>query len=322
MNRKIEILTKLDTRIPNWGKVDNKRFCPICGFNGEPRFSRPDNLIVNECDKCYSYYISPAPTEKDLNIFYSKYHENHSLMPRISPEELKLMYDKIDSNSIPQIKKLESILNFENLDVLDIGFGQPLLLYLLKKKGAKTTGIDLDPTAVEYAKYLKIDRVLQGDVNEYSPTKLHDVVIMTDFVEHPLNPMDYIKKSLEFLKVGGKILIWTPNGNSEIKHKNPVTFRVDLEHMQYFTNQTIQFISNELDLKILHLETRGHPNLDYSEKNKFKTGRIPMYGLNYKLKKYLKIILFDYLLKKNYVIDNSKVPIGNYHLFTILEKKH
>jgi hypothetical protein len=88
-----------------------------------------------------------------------------------------------------------------------------------------------------------------------------------DLVEHPLNPMDILRKSSELMQSGGFLLIWTPNGDfARIEKSQPITFRVDLEHMQYLTPDTCLFIASKLNLHVTHLETLGFPGLEGIDK--------------------------------------------------------
>ena len=314
-------LSKLDYRIPFWETESLvERVCPICKNHGEPIFQRPDQLIVNKCNICATYYISPAPDNESLNNFYSAYHDNHSRMPKLSSELLKQNYDKINPLADIRVGKLSSLLKIEDSTVLDIGFGQPFLLYLLKKLGAQTYGIDIDPKAIEYANYLGINSTFEGDFSLYNSKIRFDAIIMTDFVEHPLLPIDYIEKAISLLKQTGILLIWTPNGDAEIKSEEPVTFRVDLEHMQHFTTGTMLYIANNLNLRILHLETLGKPALVNIE-NEPDTEVLPStLNINAKFRRLIKGVIRKYLLKETYQTNLFPIEVGNYHLFAILSK--
>jgi 2-polyprenyl-3-methyl-5-hydroxy-6-metoxy-1,4-benzoquinol methylase len=314
-------LSKLDYRIPLWElKSLVERACPICNYHGEPIFQRPDQLIVNKCYNCSTYYISPGPDNESLTDFYSTYHDKYSRLPKLSSEQLKQNYDKINPLADIRIRKLTSLLNIENTTVLDIGFGQPFLLYLLKKLGAHTYGIDIDPKAIEYAKYLEIHSVFEGDFSLYSSQIKFDLIVMTDFVEHPILPLEYINKAISLLKPTGIILIWTPNGDAEIKTQEPITFRVDLEHMQYFTSGTILYLANKSDLRVLHLETLGQPalvNIENESNNEKVPSKLKIYE---KFRRLIKRVIRKYILKEDYQTNFFPLEGGNYNLFAILSK--
>lgn len=315
-------LSKLDARIPKWD-MDNmvERPCPVCSnSNGGLLCVRPDLLQLWICQECGTYFVSPSPSNEQLNVFYSTYHDGHSRMPRYSPQLLMQTYDRFEPLGDVRVRKLHSLLGIRGSKILDVGFGQPFLLYLMKKLGARTYGIDLDPKAIEYAAYMKIDSIHKGDISGYNPGVEFDVIIMTDFVEHPLWPMQYIDRALSLLRKGGFILIWTPNGNGTIEEDEPSTFRTDLEHMQYFTNRTITWIGRKKNLEIMHLETLGEPYLDGIDKEPDDQNTATKTSFSADVKRSIKTFVRRKILRED--LGRILVPIdaGKYHLFAILKK--
>ena len=116
-------------------------------------------------------------------------------------------------------------------------------------------GVELDTQALEIAKFLGID-AFKGNLVDFISEKKYDLITLLDFVEHPLKPMDTLRKASELLKPGGLLAIWTSKGDFECFEKTPTTFRVDFEHMQYFTTDTCLFVASKLRLRVVHLETR------------------------------------------------------------------
>jgi SAM-dependent methyltransferase len=189
-------------------------------------------------------------------------------------------------------------------------------LYDLKKLGAIPFGLELDTTAIEFAKFLGID-VFQGDINDFVSETKYDLISMIDLVEHPLNPMDILEKSYELLQRGGLLLIWTPNGDFACLEKNPTTFRVDLEHMQYFTPDTCLFIASEWKLRIVHLETLGFPLLEGYDKPLSKNETPVRF-----IKKMIKFIPgFSTVNDLRHILfKNKQERMGAYNLFCIMQK--
>ena len=84
---------------------------------------------------------------------------------------------------------------------------------------------------------------------------------MRDYIEHPVDPLIEIQTAVNILRPGGLLLLHTPNGgeagiNIE-RAKKWVGFRVDLEHLQYLSPHTVNWISKMYKLKIERLETSG-----------------------------------------------------------------
>jgi len=241
-------------------------------------------------------------------------------MPKYPPQRLKEIYDKFEPLEDIRVSKLYSLIRIKDAKILDIGFGQPFLLYLFKKLGAQTYGIDIDPKAIEYATYMQIHSVYNGDIISYKPDVEFDAIIMTDFLEHPLLPMEYINRALLFLRRNGFIVIWTPNGNGTIEEDEPTTFRVDLEHMQYFATQTIIYMVNKLNVEIIHLETLGQPYLEGIEKELPKQFIDTKHNFSNIVKTLIKKFICAKILKEHSYKTTLPNKVGNYNLFTVIKK--
>ncbi len=241
-------------------------------------------------------------------------------MPKYSPQLLKKTYDKFEPLGEVRVKKLFSLMRIKDSKILDIGFGQPFLLYLLKQLGAQTYGIDIDPKAIEYATYMQIHSIHEGNLSLYNPGVQFDAIIMTDFLEHPLLPMGYIDRALSFLRKGGFVLIWTPNGNGTIEEDEPTTFRIDLEHMQYFTNQTVTYIGSKLNLEIVHLETLGQPYLEGIDKEPEEQNAVSNHSVSTTVKSSIKKFVRKNILKEGSGKLTIPIGIGNYNLFAVFKK--
>jgi len=172
--------------------------------------------------------------------------------------DLVASYADIDPFADMRIRELSSLMKFENARVLDIGFGRAQFLHCLAILGATPFGLELDTQAIELAGRLGID-TFTGDVVDFVTEHEYDLISLLDFVEHPLHPMDTLQRAAELLAPRGLLVLWTPNGDVADLEDDPIVFRVDLEHMQYFTPDTCLFAASELRLRIVHLETVGFP---------------------------------------------------------------
>lgn len=257
-------LPPLDVRIPNWDVEDLiPRVCPICGSDPPPPlFRRPDGLFVALCDACRTYLVSPAPSEKQLARFYSTYDAEHRLANEMSPKSLERAYRSVDPLVDLKVRELSSLMVFRGANVLDVGFGRAFLLHCFRELGATAYGVELDGKAVQYARSLGIENVFQGTLDDLPQGVRFDLVSMKELVEHPLDPLALIERACSLLNPGGLMMIYTPNGGAAAFEQHPTTFRIDLEHMQYFTTETCGYLARRLDLRIVHLETLGFPILE------------------------------------------------------------
>jgi len=274
--------------------------------------------------------VNPAPNASELSKFYESYYQTHGDLSKSSVA--KYTYETKVLSPLSDIR----INRLENLDsptkykgwALDIGCGRGQFLYLLKKLGYSVEGVEPDISSQKYANNLGINSVFTGYIEQFQSEKKYQLITMLDLIEHPLEPMSLLKSANKILAPGGCLLIWTPNGASNHGEHENMTFRVDLEHMQYLTEESCQHIANTLQLNIAHFETLGihgafeKPNylqiMDKKTnfKNKFKA---TIKELITSLPGWYSIIAP--MIHKNTPenINNSQIN-NNYHLLCIFQK--
>ena len=319
----IKKLPPLDYRIPNWNHDDLlERYCPICNSSdSDTKYIRPDSLNVRLCNNCNTFYISPAPSYQQLSSFYATYDESHRRAPSRSTKNLIRTYQSIDPFEDPRIQEIISLMPIEGSKILDVGFGRAQLLYGFMKLGATTYGVELDEKAIEYAMAIGIQNIHKGTLDDIDDETKYDLIMMNDLAEHPLNPMALFKRATDLLNDKGFLLIWTPNGDITKNEDNPITFRVDLEHMQYLTTESCIYIARQLNLRVTHLELLDFPALNGIDKQTPKGQNIKI-----QIKEAIKSIpgfLVLNKLRRALMISKSKTNdarTGAYHLFCILQK--
>lgn len=252
-------LQQLDARIPSWDAERLlERRCPFCGDRGEARCVRPDGLTVRSCDTCGASFVSPAPSDTELGTFYATYSAEHSRKGK--PNRRAILYARPWDDF--RLVEIASHVSLRGKRVLDVGCGCGTLLKRLETLGAEVAGIDLDPQAVRFARdEIGVPTVILGTLVDVAPDDLFDVVCMFDFIEHPLDPLRQLERAVALLSPGGIVAIWTPNAPSTPNEEEPIAFELDFEHMQYLSVQTCRWLAQKLDLRILHAESAGYPNL-------------------------------------------------------------
>lgn len=251
-----------DPRIPSWDLADLvERDCPICtSENGSDSYLRPDGLRVRRCDTCRAYYVSPTPSERQINDFYLHYDETHRRAAREPVREIRRRLRHDDPLADFRIQEILSTTDLHGRRCLDVGFGRGTFLHYFRRLGASPFGVETDPQAIGHARReLGIHSVTEGTVFDLPSTEEFDVVTMLDLIEHPLHPRGILQQSARLLRPGGLLLIHTPNASSFEEEPQPFALRVDLEHMQYLTLASCHYLGNCLGLDVVHLETVGYP---------------------------------------------------------------
>jgi 2-polyprenyl-3-methyl-5-hydroxy-6-metoxy-1,4-benzoquinol methylase len=268
-------LPPLDARIPAWNLDDLvARPCPYCeAIAREAHCVRPDGLTVRECKRCGAFFVSPAPTEAQLARFYSNYDSAHRRDASETPSDLRVVYQNQGPLRDFLVRELSSMMRFEGKRVLDVGFGRAHFLWSLQSLGANVHGVELDDGAISIARELGIANVRKGTIEQCASDEPYDLIALNDLVEHPLEPLKLLRGCAELLAPGGLLPIRTPNGAAARDTADPVTFRVDLEHMQYLTPEACSMMAGVLGLQIAHLETYGYPDLAKIDRPRSPNGR-------------------------------------------------
>lgn len=313
-------LDYLDGRRHNWEKASLfERRCPFCGSEGSDRYIRPDGLHVRHCMTCHCYFISPCPTQEELTTFYSKYFSHHR-----KSEFQKYLNDPIlvkemlflDPLSDVKVRTIKSLIDLRGKRVLDVGFGMGQNLIFFNKLGAKVAGLDVDPDAADFVRSkLNFQNVSTGDIQTFNTAAVYDLVTLHDVIEHPLDPLRVLQNARSMLSSGGLLSIWTPNASFVDAESQPIAFRVDLEHLQYLTFDTIRYITSILGMTITHLGTYGFPRLENIRR---LSGKGP--GLKHLLRPMVRslpgFVQANALLKRLGSRDSGS---GTYHLFCVLK---
>lgn len=317
-------LAKLDARIPTWDFSDLlERDCPICmSKDHEEKFVRPDDLIVRHCATCNTYFISPSPSEAQLNSFYSKYDVVHRREPKVSGRAMAAGLRRADPMADFRIQEIVSMMDLKGKACLDIGFGRGLFLYYFKSLGARAFGVEVDPHAILCAKeYFGIQSVIEGTIFDLSGDSKFDVIIMNNFIEHPLEPAKLFEKAVSLLAPHGLLVIHTANASFIDEEEQPIAFRVDLEHMQYFSFATCLFLAREHCLDIVHIESVGFPGL--KEIDRLLSERARTANLWVIVKNALKLLpgfKFADSVRRSFSKRFSRERTGRFCLFCIFRK--
>jgi 2-polyprenyl-3-methyl-5-hydroxy-6-metoxy-1,4-benzoquinol methylase len=102
--------------------------------------------------------------------------------------------------------------------ILEFGPAQCNFSLLLAEEGYKVTAVDLQQGFLDYArlKYEKGDlELVQGNFMDFSRPQEYDAVLCGEIIEHVAFPKDLMLSAAKNLKVGGILLLSTPNGAEE-----------------------------------------------------------------------------------------------------------
>ncbi|MCX5667387.1 MAG: methyltransferase domain-containing protein [Candidatus Omnitrophica bacterium] len=197
--------------------------------------SRDVAIRIVKCTICGLIYANPRPSPDLLVNNYIK--STDSLY--LEEEAGRRLSAKKILKELKKIKKAGRI--------LDIGCAAGFLLDEAQKAGFNIHGIELSKWAADYARNkLGIKTICQGMLKEAGYPKSHfDVIVLSDVIEHLIDPKGTLVEIRKLLKPDGVICINTPDINSLVsKILRARWWGVKNAHLYYFTRKTLN--------KILH----------------------------------------------------------------------
>jgi len=161
------------------------------------------NSDIFECPACGLAALSP------LNINDNTYNENYYYF---SNYKKSAVFDDICKG-----RRLARYLKkyFPNSrKIFDVGAAAGIALNELKNCGFEVSGLEISRAGVMLAEKLFDIKLIQSNIEKYSEKINCDVLIMTDVLEHTINPIDTLKKICNLLDSGAGIIIEAPNYSS------------------------------------------------------------------------------------------------------------
>lgn len=238
----------------------NKKLCPLC--EAEANENNIVDIVENiwennknvyECSNCKLYFID-EPSQSEIEFLYNSdfYARNNNIIYKFI--DAKMKYARA-LNRFNYIKKF--IKKTDNLNVLEIGASNGLLLSIFKKENFNVFGYELNENSRKDA-LKKYDIKMKDDFLEDKniDKNKYNIIIMSHILEHFTNPK-YILNSIHNFIGGGvnDILFieipYTPN--YKIVSKDEMKIFFETEHTVHFNEKNILLLMKECNFKILDI---------------------------------------------------------------------
>jgi len=326
----LETLERLDPRTPAWPAGQSAdRACPLCDRTRQPVLRRPDGLPLSYCAACHLWFVACVIPDSVLRQFYSDYWGTFRPAPRTSLGARRFLdAAEAGANQDIRLQRLEALLGgLKGRRIFEVGCGLGAFLAGAKARGAEVVGQEVSSAACEFVRAKIGVPVLNESLESCAETAGSvDAVVMIDVIEHLARPKEALTSVWRMLSPDGLLLLWTPNGGgagaSLETSRSWVGFRMDLDHLQYFSAATIACLRDRGGWRIEHLETVGFPDLEAGQATsgdrqirlatEYYGSRIP--GAR-QLVRAVKA-----LGRELRVFGWRDARLGTYHLFTILRR--
>jgi len=159
--------------------------------------------------------------------------------------------------------------------LLDVGCGNGRFLTRMRELGWNTHGVEFNEFAVSVCRKSELN-VHHGDIFSANlEGSSFDIINVSHVIEHVPNPKEFFIELSRILKIDGKLMIKTPNGNAlgrSLFNTNWFPNEVP-RHLYQFSESNIKELAKLCSLDIELMTTRSTPKLvlnsiDYIAKNK------------------------------------------------------
>jgi SAM-dependent methyltransferase len=183
----------------------------------DTRFGIKQKYDIFSCEQCNLEQLSPLPDAFELKKLYEDYYnfggekdtKYTSRRQKFFSSFLYLFWLAIDGD-----------ISFHTLKgsgrLFDVGCNEGRGLKIFKKNGFEPEGLELNELAAQEARSQGFT-VYTMPIHEFYPENLYDVLVLSNVLEHSLNPNDMLSDVHRVLKSGGKVCISCPNSHSFLR---------------------------------------------------------------------------------------------------------
>jgi len=178
--------------------------CPACRAAAPPALGETAGYHARLCSKCAHTFVEDMPSAETLAAVYATYG-----------------YDEDDLSTVPPFifgilgGVVESFEAYRSAGgrLLDVGFGVGALLRVARDAGWTTHGIEASSAAVEQGLRYGLGDLVHGDFLKAEwPAEHFDVIVMTELIEHLVEPEPFLRQASRLLRPGGVLYMTTPHG--------------------------------------------------------------------------------------------------------------
>jgi hypothetical protein len=249
--------------IPAWDLDRLKpRSCIVCRSpEHTPVCVRPDGLLVVQCIDCGALFLPEVPGTEDLGAFYRSY---SSTKPYLQPQRgerppyavrtriaiVRLARSLLSKAGVWQdVQRMRPLHLSGTCEVLlrtgglkgktlvELGPGpHGGMLREARLWGARAIAVDVDPAAAN----LLAGMGFEVHASLASVSEPVDIFVAWHVLEHLSDPLFVLKAMASRSRIGTRVLIQTPNGGQGASiGAHWIGYRVDLEHLNYFTEKSL-----------------------------------------------------------------------------------
>jgi 2-polyprenyl-3-methyl-5-hydroxy-6-metoxy-1,4-benzoquinol methylase len=231
------------------------RTCILCGGPCKPvvdgvrdnRFGSPGQWMIMRCTACGLEQTDPAPTQAELKALYET-HYNYGGEHDTAYTDWR---EKFLMSPLYQLMlRIDGDISFHGAKgagrLLDVGCNEGRGLSLYHRNGFEAEGLELNAKAARVARARGF-AVHETDIADFRPSAPFDRVVISNVLEHVLDPRDTLRHIHRLLKAGGEVWISLPNARSAFRGifgRDWINWHVPF-HITHFTEPRLSALLEE-----------------------------------------------------------------------------
>lgn len=186
----------------------------------DTRFGVDAAFDIGRCQSCGLEQTMPRPSGPELGQWYARYYNFGGeqgtaytrLRQRIFESGIFRLWHQIDGDISFYFRPAPSA----GRRLIDIGCNEGRGLSFYARQFATVEGLETNPVAAATAR-AKGFAVHECEVEEFQPAEKFDVAVLSNVLEHALDPAVMLRQIAAILKPGGEIWISCPNAKSWLR---------------------------------------------------------------------------------------------------------
>jgi SAM-dependent methyltransferase len=201
--------------------------CLFCGAATRPflddvvdnRFGSPGAYRVLACDSCGGRQTSPRPDGATLKALYEAHYNYGGKTDRTySAAREKFLFSPFYRLLLAVDGDISFHARKGSGRLLDIGCNEGRGLELYKRNGWAPEGLELNSNAAAVARARGFS-VHETLIEDFRPAAPYDVAVLSNVLEHALDPRDMLRHVKRILVPGGQVWISLPNFDSALARR-------------------------------------------------------------------------------------------------------
>lgn len=213
---------------------------------------------IYRCESCGTGFLNRPPHVKWLQSIYQ--YSGQALTQAITLEDVLAREDefpncKVDAERMS--RQANGFNNSGNDQALDIGSGFGFYTQALRKTGYRTVSINPGKYENDVFRNLNGDEPLAVMFENYQPSEQFGIVMMSQVLEHLLEPDHAINKVAGLLAPGGVLACAVPNYDSFLVKLLGTRDNACLwvpEHVNYFTENGLRVLMERNGFRVVKVE--------------------------------------------------------------------